>query len=59
MEWQLCPLCKGVGMVSGGYFNRAGDCDAWSACNTLEECRICEGKGIIAKPDVMSGNLRG
>ena len=47
MSWQKCPVCNGVGIVSGGYFNRAGDCNSWVAYDTTEDCRICEGKGII------------
>ena len=46
-KWQLCPLCKGVGQVSGGYFGRAGDCETWASSNTIEMCQICNGKGVI------------
>ena len=49
-EWQLCPLCRGVGQVSGGYFGRPGDCDTWISGHTMETCRICNGLGIIARP---------
>ena len=52
-EWQECPLCLGVGIVAGGYFYsflRAGDYGNWASGNTFEQCRICEGKGIIARP---------
>ncbi len=44
-EWQSCPVCNGVG--SGGYFSRDYD----SSNRTLEPCRVCDGKGIIVKPD--------
>jgi len=47
MKWQKCPICDGVGQVSGGYFNRAGDCDSWTAANVMESCRVCQGRGII------------
>ena len=47
MSWQKCPVCNGVGAVSGGYFNRAGDSSAWSAINAIELCKVCVGKGII------------
>ena len=51
MEWQLCPLCQGTGAVSGGYFDRAGDCNTWVSGSTLDECRICKGKGIVVRPE--------
>ncbi len=47
MSWQKCPICDGVGIVSGGYFTRAGDYNSWVASNTTETCRICEGSGIL------------
>lgn len=50
--WQLCPLCNGVGQVSGGYFNRPGDHNTWAASKTMEKCQICDGKGIIRTPDM-------
>ena len=48
--WQKCPICNGVGLVSGGYFLRAGDCDHWVATNAIEVCKICEGRGLILTP---------
>lgn len=51
-EWQKCPLCNGAGLVSGGYFTRAGDCDQWVSGNAAETCRVCGGSGIIQKPPV-------
>ncbi len=48
-EWQSCPVCNGVGSVSGGYFS--SDYDSWSSNRTLEPCRVCDGKGIIVKPE--------
>ena len=50
-EWQMCPVCNGVGQVSVGYFTRAGDCNQWASHSVLEVCRICEGKGLIIKPE--------
>lgn len=58
-EWQICPLCRGVGGVSGGYFDRAGDCDSWASTGSnVEQCRICEGKGIIARPTLQTISSR-
>lgn len=50
-EWQKCPVCNGVGQVSGGYFDRAGDYEFWTSGNATEVCRVCKGKRIIKKPD--------
>lgn len=50
--WQKCPVCRGVGQVSGGYFTRAGNCDQWAAGNAYEPCRICGGSGIIPTPTI-------
>lgn len=49
-EYQKCPICDGTGQVSGGYFTRAGDAEQSSAATTMDVCRICGGKGIIARP---------
>jgi hypothetical protein len=50
MSYQKCPVCNGVGQVSGGYFDRAGDCDTWVSGNSTEKCKVCQGRGIIAEP---------
>ena len=50
MSYQKCPICNGTGQVSGGYFDRAGDCDTWVSGNATEICRVCQGRGIIAEP---------
>mgnify|MGYP001589630443 FL=1 len=47
MSWQKCPVCRGVGTVSGGYFSRAGDYPSWASFTALEVCQVCKGKGII------------
>lgn len=52
MEWQKCPICNGVGQVSGGFYNRAGDSYWWVSDQAVETCRTCEGKGIIIKPQM-------
>jgi len=52
MKWQKCPVCNGAGQISGGYFDRAGDCNTWAATNVTEICRVCQGAGIILEaPD--------
>ena len=47
MSYQRCPICNGVGVVSGGYFGRAGDCGSWTSGGTTELCQLCNGTGII------------
>ena len=42
-----CPVCNGVGQVSGGYFDRAGDKETWASGHTMEPCRRCNGTGIM------------
>ena len=48
MSWQKCPICDGVGIISGGYSMRAGDSNSWTSYNSTETCRICGGAGIIS-----------
>jgi len=52
MEYQKCPVCNGVGQVSGGFYLRAGDCDTWTSDHTVEMCCQCQGQGIIIKPEL-------
>ena len=48
MKVVLCPVCNGVGKVSGGFYNRGGDCHEWVSTTTnLEVCRSCNGKGWV------------
>jgi len=54
MEWQKCPVCNGSGLVSGGFYNHAGDCLTWMSNCTIEVCRTCDGKGIILKPTLVA-----
>ncbi len=60
MSWQRCPICNGAGIVSGGYFTRAGDSISWTASNSTETCRVCRGTGVISEitglpPDITGG----
>ncbi len=42
-----CPICNGTGSVSGGFYSRPGDVNTWSSTVSVEQCRACEGEGII------------
>jgi len=50
MEYQKCPICNGVGRVSGGFYTRAGDSNTWVGSSATEICRQCNGTGLIIKP---------
>lgn len=41
-----CPICDGVGMVSGGFYNRVNTND-WGSTTISEQCRQCNGSGIV------------
>ena len=56
MKAVLCPVCNGVGQVSGGFFDRAGDCPTWTSNKTLELCRTCNGKGYLFVPEGVYGD---
>ncbi len=44
----LCPVCNGVGKVSAGFYNRAGNYPLWvTGTNDDEVCRSCNGKGWV------------
>jgi len=58
-EWQLCPVCNGAGVVSGGYFMRGGDYDRWVSNSVFESCRVCDGKGIIQRPEEVTDEPKG
>ena len=47
MAYQKCPVCNGVGQVSGGYFARAGDFNSWTSAHAIDICQLCKGKKII------------
>ena len=49
MFYQKCPICLGCGNVPGGFYNvSAGHIENWSSSSSQEECRCCQGKGIIS-----------
>ena len=60
--WQKCPICNGVGQVSGGYFTRAGDSPFWMSGSTLEPCLRCDGTGLLScetgKPPKRARNIK-
>lgn len=45
--YQRCPVCNGVGRVSGGFYDRAGDQELWQSTGTIELCRTCKGTGTV------------
>ena len=48
MKAVLCPVCVGVGKVSGGFYNQGGDFPYWVESATGPEiCRGCAGKGWV------------
>ena len=52
MHVEKCPVCKGVGQVSAGFYSRGGDYEFWMAFATSpEQCRSCGGKGYLVVPD--------
>jgi len=56
MKAVICPVCNGVGQVSGGFYGRAGDCPTWTSDKTLELCRACNGKGYLFVPEGVYGD---
>ena len=49
-EYQTCPVCKGNGSVSGGFYDHPGDYSYWTSDHCMETCRSCNGKGVIVAP---------
>uniref|UniRef100_A0A6M3JN31 Putative chaperone n=1 Tax=viral metagenome TaxID=1070528 RepID=A0A6M3JN31_9ZZZZ len=47
MAYQKCPVCNGNGIVSGGFYSHPGDYPYWTTDHTTEQCRTCQGKGVI------------
>ncbi len=37
--YQKCPICNGTGIVSGGFFDHAGDMETWVSDHAAETCR--------------------
>jgi hypothetical protein len=45
---EKCPICKGCGLVPGGFYTSLqGHIDQWTSGNSSEICRACNGCGII------------
>lgn len=40
-----CPVCKGVKVVDGGFYNRTSE--TWASSGGTEMCRSCNGSGIV------------
>ena len=52
MHVEKCPVCNGVGQVSGGFYSRGGDYGFWiTGSISPEQCRSCGGKGYLVVPD--------
>ena len=52
MHVEKCPVCKGVGQVSAGFYSRGGDYEFWMVFATSpEQCRSCGGKGYLVVSD--------
>ncbi len=42
----ICPVCKGNGLVSEGFYNQTSG--EWTSVNiNFETCRTCNGTGIV------------
>jgi len=41
----LCPVCNGNGLVPGGFYTQTSG--NWMSTNATEECRSCNGTGVI------------
>lgn len=47
---QKCPICKGCGLVPGGFYTSLqGHIDQWTSGSSSEICRACNGCGIITQ----------
>jgi hypothetical protein len=40
-----CPVCGGNGLVAGSFYIKSGE--TWTAANSTETCRSCNGTGIV------------
>lgn len=47
MDPHKCPICEGHGIVSAGFFIRPPEVIEYASTHTTEECRVCNGTGII------------
>lgn len=45
-----CPVCGGNGLVSAGFYSVVLGCSYVGTSASPEQCRSCEGKGIIILP---------
>lgn len=45
----ICPVCQGVGRVPAGFYESVGS-NTWVNSGGDEECRSCNGTGIVWEP---------
>lgn len=50
----LCPVCRGNGTVSAGFYSHPGDMPTWVAASSVnsQTCLRCGGEGYIVLPAV-------
>lgn len=47
-----CPVCGGNGQVMNGFYGQVGG--EWTSGSTaFEQCRSCNGTGVVWQPSVM------
>ncbi len=47
MSWQKCPVCSGCGLVPPGFYDATPSLGR-AAAPQREQCRACEGRGVLA-----------
>lgn len=48
MKAVVCPVCNGVGQVSGGFYTGGGDLPYYTTADIYYEmCRSCKGAGYL------------
>jgi len=47
LEYQLCPVCRGAGIVPQGFYVTVPGCFHSGTSTAPDTCRRCEGTGTI------------
>lgn len=50
LEWQLCPVCEGCGIVPNGFYLYPKGQQFNSSSAASETCRSCHKTGMVIKP---------